>query len=152
MTEPDSAEPDSAEPDSTEPDSAEPDRSEPDQRERARRADRATRGGLAALLCLEAFVVLLVPRAIAQTATGLDGTKTGLLIGLAVVLVACGFLLRRRWGIGAGSVLQLAVLATVVLIPVLVVVVVFFLLLWWYLLRLRHQLIGTPGGWRMLVS
>ncbi|MEO7263146.1 MAG: hypothetical protein ABI047_18125, partial [Jatrophihabitantaceae bacterium] len=35
-----------------------------DEREaqRLHRANRATRGGLAALLCLEAFVVLLVPR------------------------------------------------------------------------------------------
>jgi len=124
----------------------------PEDPERLRRADRATRGAAAALLCLEAFVVLLIPRAIAQTSTGLDATKTTLLVGLAVVLVGCGFLLRRRWGIGAGSALQLLVLATVVLIPVLAVVVVFFLLLWWYVLRTRHQLLGTPSGWRMLIS
>ena len=120
--------------------------------ERLRRADRATRGGLAGLLCLEAFVVLLVPRAIAQTASGLSGTKTGLLLGLALILVVCAFLLRRRWGIGAGSVLQLLVAATVLLIPAIAIVVVFFLLLWWYLLRTRHQLLATPAGWRMLVS
>jgi hypothetical protein len=120
--------------------------------ERIRRADRATRGGLAGLLCLEAFVVLLVPRAIAQTSSGLSGTKTGLLLGLAVLLVAGAFLLRRPWGIGAGSVLQLPVLGTVLLIPAIAIVVVFFLLLWWYLLRTRHQLLGTPAGWRMLVS
>jgi hypothetical protein len=29
---------------------------------------------------------------------------------------------------------------------------VFFLLVWWYLLRTRHQLLGTPAGWRMLIS
>ncbi|MDQ2835839.1 MAG: DUF4233 domain-containing protein [Actinomycetota bacterium] len=120
--------------------------------ERARRADRATRGGLAALLCLEAFVVLLVPRAIAQTSSGLSGGKTFLLVALAVVLVMCGFLLRRPWGIGAGSVLQLVLIATVLLIPAFIVVVIFFLLIWWYLLRTRHQLVGTPAGWRMLVS
>ncbi len=120
--------------------------------ERIRRADRATRGGLAALLCLEAFVVLLVPRAIAQTASGLSATKTSLLIGLAVLLVACGFALRRRWGVAAGSALQLLVAATIALIPAIAVVVVFFLLIWWYLLRTRHQLVGTPDGWRMLVS
>ncbi|MFL6162812.1 MAG: DUF4233 domain-containing protein [Jatrophihabitantaceae bacterium] len=124
----------------------------PDDPERLRRADRATRGAAAGLLCLEALVVLLIPRAIAQTSTGLDATKATLLITLAVVLVACGFLLRRRWGIGAGSALQLLVAATVSLIPVLAIVVVFFLLLWWYLLRTRHQLLGTPSGWRMLIS
>ena len=120
--------------------------------DRRRRADRATRGGLAGLLCLEAFVVLLVPRAIAQTSTGVDGTKTAILVALAVILVAAGFLLRRPWGIGLGSGLQVLVLATVVLIPPIAVVVVFFLLIWWYLLHTRHQLAGTPGGWRMFVS
>ena len=97
-------------------------------------------------------MVLLVPRAIAQTSSGLSGTKTVLLIALAVLLVAVGFLLRRPWGIAAGSLLQLLVAATIVLIPPIAIVVVFFLLLWRYLLRTRHQLVGTPAGWRMLVS
>jgi hypothetical protein len=35
---------------------------------------------------------------------------------------------------------------------VLAVVVVIFLLLWLYVLRTRQQLVGTPSGWRMLVS
>jgi len=119
---------------------------------RRQKANRATRGGLAALLCLEAFVVLLVPRAIAQTSEGVSATKTLLLVALAVVLVGCGFVLRRPWGIGLGSVLQVALAATVVLIPALAVVVVIFLLLWRYLLRTRQQLVGTPSGWRMLIS
>jgi uncharacterized protein DUF4233 len=123
-----------------------------DREARRERANRATRGGLAALLCLEAFVVLLVPRAIAQTSQGVSVTKTLLLVALAVVLVGCGFLLRRPWGIGLGSVLQLVLAATVVLIPALAVVVVIFLLLWLYLLRTRRQLVGTPAGWRMLIS
>jgi heme/copper-type cytochrome/quinol oxidase subunit 2 len=79
-------------------------------------------------------------------------TKTLLLVALAVLLVGCGFVLRRPWGIGLGSVLQLALVATVLLIPVLAVVLVIFLLLWLYLLRTRQQLVGTPAGWRMLVS
>ncbi len=120
--------------------------------DRRLRANRATRGGLAAILCLEAFVVLLVPRAIAQTPGGLSAAKTALLLALAVVLIATGFLLRRPWGIGLGSALQVVNALTIVLAPVLVVVVVLFAGLWWYLLRLRNQLVGTPGGWRMLVS
>jgi len=120
--------------------------------ERRQRANRATRGGLAAILCLEAFVVLLVPRAIAQTSVGLSATKTWLLVGLAVVLVATGFLLRRRWGIAVGSVLQVVLCATIALVPAIVVVVLFFVGLWLYLLRTRHQLVGTPGGWRLLIS
>jgi hypothetical protein len=123
-----------------------------DLEDRRQRADRATRGALAALLCLEAFVILLVPRAIAQTSQGISLTKTLLLVALAIVLVGCGFVLRRPWGIGLGSVLQLVLAATVVLIPVLAVVLVIFLLLWLYVLRTRQQLVRTPSGWRMLVS
>jgi hypothetical protein len=73
-------------------------------------------------------------------------------VSLAVLLVASGFLLRRPWGIGLGSALQLLVAATVVLIPALLVVIVIFLLLWRYVLRTRHQLLSTPAGWRMLIS
>ncbi len=120
--------------------------------ERRTKADRATRGVLAALLCLEALVVLLVPRAIAQTSTGLDGTKTACLIGLAVVLVVTGFLLRRRWGIGLGSALQLVVLATGVWERAIVIVAVLFIALWWWVLTMRRDLAGKPGGLRMLVS
>ena len=115
-------------------------------------ANRATRGGLATLLCLEAFVVLLVPRGIAQTEEGISTTKTVLLVGLAVVLVGCACLLGRRWGIALGSALQLGLLATIVLIPAVAVVVVMFLLLWLYLLRTRRVWLGTRRGWRMLVS
>ena len=120
--------------------------------ERQARANRATRGGMAAILCLEAFVVLLIPRAIAQTSEGLSSTKTLTLVAFAVVLIATGFLLRRRWGIALGSALQIVLIATIVLVPVLAVVVVFFLALWGYLLQTRHQLVGTPSGWRMLIS
>ncbi|UQX89669.1 DUF4233 domain-containing protein [Jatrophihabitans telluris] len=119
---------------------------------RAHKANRATRGALAALLCLEAFVVLLIPRAIAQTAEGLDGFKTIVLVVFAVILVLTGFMLRRRWGIGLGSALQLVLVATIALVPVLAVVVVIFLALWLYMLQTRHQLVGTPSGWRMLIS
>jgi hypothetical protein len=119
---------------------------------RRAKADRATRAVLAALLCLEALVVLLVPRAIAQTATGLDATKTAVLIGLAVVLLATAGLLWRPWGIGLGSALQLAVLATSVLEHVLIVIGLMFIGLWWWVLTMRRDLAGTPGGLRMLVS
>ena len=119
---------------------------------RRARADRATRGVLAALLCLEALIVLLVPRAIAQTSTGLDGFKTGLLVGLAVRLVLTGFLLRRPWGIGLGSALQIAVLATGLLEAVMFAVALVFIALWLWVLTTRRAIVGTPGGWRMLTS
>jgi len=116
------------------------------------RANRATRGALAATLCLEAFVVLLVPRAIAQTSVGLGGTKTAILLGFAAVLVAVGFLLRRPWGIGLGSMLHLPFIAVGLWVHAFFVVAALFIGLWLYLLNLRHELVGTPGGLRMLVS
>jgi len=120
--------------------------------ERARRANKATRGALAAILALEALVVLLVPRAIAYTAAGLGGTKTGLLIGLAALMVAGAALLRRPWGIGLGSLLQLAFILTGIVLAVMFVIAAIFATIWLYLLNLRHELVGTPGGVRMLVS
>jgi hypothetical protein len=137
----------------TEPEpSVQPELTADEQEARRNKANRATRGGLAGILCLEAFVVLLVPRAIAQTSEGLDGSKTGLLVALAVVLVAVGFSLRRPWGIAVGSALQVVLAATVVLVSAMIIVVVFFVAIWVYLLRTRHQLVGTPAGWRMLIS
>jgi hypothetical protein len=120
--------------------------------ERAQRANRATRGALAATLCLESLTVLLVPRAIAQTSTGLSGGKTAFLVGLAVVLFLVACLLRRPWGIGAGSAGQAVLLATAVLAPAFLVVGVFFVAVWVWILHTRHQLVGTPSGWRMFIS
>ncbi|HEU5266747.1 MAG TPA: DUF4233 domain-containing protein [Jatrophihabitans sp.] len=119
--------------------------------ERARRADKATRSALAGVLGLEALVVLLIPRAVAFT-TGLGPVRTGICIGLAVVLIAAAAVQRRRWGIGFGSALQLAFTATGVLIAAMFLVGVLFAAIWLRLLMLRHELVGTPGGWRMLAG
>jgi hypothetical protein len=120
--------------------------------ERQVRVNRSTRGGLAAVLCLEAFCVLLVPRAIAQTATGLGGVKTGVLLGFAGVLVAAAFVQRKRWGIGLGSLLQPVFVAVGVWVHAFFIVGILFLGVWLYLLNLRHEMAGTPGGLRMLIS
>jgi hypothetical protein len=120
--------------------------------ERAARADRSTRGALAGILGLEALVVLLLPRAIAFTATGLGGLRTGVLIGLAVLLVAAAAVQRRSWGIGVGSALQVPFLLTGVWLAAMFVITAIFLAIWLYLLNLRHELVGTPGGLRMLAS
>ena len=118
---------------------------------RARRANRATRGALAAVLCLEAVVVLLVPRAIAFT-TGLGTTRTVILVALAVLLVLVGGLLRRPWGIAVGSGMQVVFTATGFLIPTMFVVGVIFAAIWGRLLMLRHEVVGSPGGLRMLAG
>lgn len=119
---------------------------------RAARADRATRGALAGILGLEALVTALVPRGIAYTESGLGTTRTVILLVLAGVMVLTAALLRRRFGIGVGSALQVAFVATGVFITVMFVVGLIFAALWGYLLKLRHELVGTPGGVRALIS
>jgi len=120
--------------------------------ERAARADKATRGALAGILGLEALVTLLLPRAIAFTSTGLGTTRTVILVVLAVLMVLAAGLQRRRYGIGLGSVLQLAFLLTGIMLAAMFVVAAIFAAIWGYLLSLRHELVGTPSGLRILSS
>ena len=119
--------------------------------ERARRADKASRGALAGVLALEALVVLLIPRTIAFT-TGLGPVRTGICIGLAVVMVAAAALVRRPWGIAFGSGLQVAFLATGILIVTMFVVAALFIAVWLRILMFRHEVVGSPGGVRMLLG
>jgi hypothetical protein len=49
-------------------------------------------------------------------------------------------------------VLQLAFIATGVLLTAMFVIGVIFAGIWLWLLSIRHELVGTPGGPRMLVS
>ncbi len=119
--------------------------------ERAVRANKATRGAMAGVLGLEALVILLLPRAIRFT-IGLGATRTVLLIALAVILVAGAAALRRSWGIGAGSALQIPFILTGFWLYAMFVIGLIFAVIWLYLLNLRHELVGTPGGIRMLVS
>jgi hypothetical protein len=123
-----------------------------DDERRRESVNRASRRVLAAVLGLEAFVVLLVPRAIAQTPAGLGGLKTGLLLGFAAVLVAAATVQRRRWGIGLGSALHIPLILIGVWVHAFFIVAALFVAVWLYVLNLRHELVGTPGGVRMLVS
>jgi len=120
--------------------------------ERAVRADRATRGAAAAVLCLEALVVLLLPRAIAFTPSGLGGARTAVLISLAVLMIIAAGLLRRPWGIAVGSAMQVLFLLTGFVLPAMFFIGALFVLVWLWLLNTRHDLVGTPDGWRLLVS
>jgi hypothetical protein len=106
---------------------------------------------MAGILGLQALVVLLVPRAIKFT-VGLGVTRTSLLIALAVLLVLGAAVVRRPWGIAVGSVLQLPFIMTGIWIAAMFVVGALFAGIWAYLLTLRHELVGTPGGVRMLYS
>jgi uncharacterized protein DUF4233 len=119
--------------------------------ERARRADAATRRAMAGVLGLQALVVLLVPRAIRFT-VGLGATRTSLLIALAVLLLLAAAVTRRSWGIAVGSALQIPFILTGVWIAAMFVLGAVFAGIWAYLLNLRRELVGTPGGIRMLYS
>lgn len=123
-----------------------------DYAERARRADRATKGALAAVLALEALVALLVPRAIAFTSTGLGTARTIALVALAVLLVVGAGTVRRGYGIALGSVLQIPFLLTGIWLFAMFVLGAIFLGIWVWLLRLRRELVGTPGGLRLFVG
>ena len=119
--------------------------------ERARRANKATRGALAGVLGLEAVVALLIPRAIAFT-TGLGPVRTGICIGVAVLLIVGAAMLRRPWGIAFGSGLQIVFVATGFLIGTMFLVGALFIAIWLRLLMLRHEIVGSPGGLRMLAG
>jgi hypothetical protein len=67
------------------------------------------------------------------------------------MVIAAG-MMRRPWGIGVGSVLQVPFALTGAWLTAMFVVGAIFAVIWLYLLNLRHELVGTPGGARMLVS
>jgi hypothetical protein len=119
--------------------------------ERARRADKATRSVLAAVLGLEALVTLLIPRTIAFT-TGLGPVRTSICIALAVVLAVAAGLVRRPWGIAVGSGLQVLFFATGILIATMFLVAALFMAVWLRVLMFRHEVVGSPGGFRMLAG
>ena len=114
---------------------------------RRARVERAARGMLSAALCLEALTVLFVPRAIAPLSDGgLTGARlTALLVLAAALLVAAG-LQRTRAGLLLGSLLQLAVVASGVLVGAMYVLGVLFAAVWVYLLRVRRELTGLGRG------
>jgi Protein of unknown function (DUF4233) len=106
------------------------------------RAMRAARGALAGALMLEAIAVLFVPRAIAplDDGPGLTGGRLAVLLTLAVLLLVASGLQRRRAGLVLGSVLQVAVIATGVLLTAMYVLGLIFAAAWLYLLKVRQDL------------
>ena len=123
-----------------------------DPADRAKRADAATRGALAGVLGLEALVVLLVPRALAASHSGLGTTKTVVLVALAVVMIIAAGLLRRPYGVAVGTVLQVPLMLTGIWLTVMFILGVIFWAVWYRILVLRRDLVGTPHGPRMLIS
>ena len=110
------------------------------------RAARAMNGAAAAVLVLEGITVLFVPRAIAQSGPGLTGVRLTLLLVLAVALILAGGVQRRPWGVIAGTVLQVPMVLTGLMSPVMWFLGGLFLLIWLYMLQVRRELLGTPFG------
>ena len=99
-----------------------------------------TRTFAATVLCFEALIVFFA----GLVAMRLSGTGTGVGLGvpsaLAIACLLITGLLRRPWGYTAGWVLQVAMIATGVLVPTMYVVGGLFTLLWWYGLRLGRRI------------
>lgn len=108
------------------------------------RTVKAVRGVFAATLTLEALTVLFVPRAVAQSGSGLTTTKLVILFVLAALLIAAAALIRRRIGLVLGSILQLGLIACGVLTGAMYVLGIIFAAIWIYELRIRRQLLGGP--------
>jgi hypothetical protein len=87
----------------------------------------------ATVLIFEAVVIgLAIPVAItiAHASGGSAGLAGGLLAGAAVVLAAVVGRPRFRWALALGSLLQLAVIATGVVVPAMYVLGAVFAALW----------------------
>ena len=111
------------------------------ERAAARRRERAVSGTLAAGLILEGITVLFVPMAIARIGEdGISATQLTLLLLLAAALFTTAGLQRRRFGLVAASVLQLAVIATGVLAPAMYFLGLLFAGVWAYLLWVRQEI------------
>jgi Protein of unknown function (DUF4233) len=97
----------------------------------------------AAALVLEALVVLLVPRTIAQFGGGLVGWKLAVLLVLAGLLVVAAGTLGRPGGLWFGTALQVGVLACGFLTLAMFVLGGVFAAIWAFLLTVRRDLLGV---------
>jgi hypothetical protein len=61
-------------------------------------------------------------------------------------------MLRRPWGVALGSALQVPLMLTGVWIATMFVLAALFWAVWYRLLVLRREVVGTPRGFRMLIS
>jgi len=95
-----------------------------------KRVRSTTESLLSIVLMLEAFLVFFA----AMTAFGLDllpaGVALGGGLGLIVLLALDGRFVRYDWGVGLGWVLQLALIAIGILLPLMYFIGAGFLALW----------------------
>ncbi|SDD52576.1 DUF4233 domain-containing protein [Actinokineospora iranica] len=97
------------------------------------------RGVMAAMLILEAIVVLLALLVVAKMDGGVAGWQGGLVGGLALAMIlACGFV-GRPWGIWLAVALQAVMILGYFAVPTLGAVGVLFGLAWAWMIWLRND-------------
>lgn len=97
------------------------------------------RGVQAGTLVIEAIVVGLALPVVAQLGTGITSFQGWAIMAIAVALVACCGVLRRRWATWVILALHAGLLAFVVALPAVAVIGVLFLAVWLWLLWLRRD-------------
>ena len=89
-----------------------------------------------AVLAIEALIVLLaIPVAATNGSVANPGWAIGIGMGLAVLLVLAIGTLRRSWGVGFGWIMQVAVVALGLLVPLMFIVGAIFTILWFFAVR-----------------
>lgn len=102
-------------------------------------------GVYAATLALEALTLLLVPRAVAQ-AGGVTGMNLTITLGLAAALLVLAGRQRRPWGLSAGSVAQVAFIATGFIVPAMFFLGAVFGFVWLYTIRCNASCAAAALG------
>jgi hypothetical protein len=98
------------------------------------------RGVFAAVLVLEAIVVLLALLVFARFGSGPPAVGTAVIVGLAVLMIVGSGLQGRSWGLGYALAVQLAtIVAGFLLVTPLGVVGVIFAVVWAVLLLMRRD-------------
>jgi len=100
---------------------------------------RGLRGVMSATLLLEAIVVALALPVVAKLGGGLSTTAGWLVGALALAMLVAAFLQRRPWGLALALVLQAAMIASGLLVPMLGVLGLVFAAVWAYILWLRRD-------------
>lgn len=104
------------------------------------------RGVMAATLILESIAVLLALLVLTKFGDSGGALGVGLVLALAAAMIVTAFLLRRPWALWVALGLQLAMIASGLLVFVLGVLGLIFTAIWLGLLRLRRQVAGQLGS------
>jgi uncharacterized protein DUF4233 len=106
----------------------------------ARKREHAVRGTLAAALILEGITVLFVPQTIAAIGDdGLGGRRLTVLLVLAAALFVAAGIQKRPAGLALGTVLQVAVILTGLMVGAMYFLGFLFAAVWGFLLWVRQE-------------